>query len=296
MFTLDKVFLILFCIVRLEIASAFPLSIKNSDCACRSGKTTDSLEDPLSYNFGKFNGQCIDSCRFRPTRIIHSEYKKIKVGNVLHRGIFRSGVISLDDIKGVDAGFEEFMPGIYHVFLKFHFFEGNPPLQFFSQIEPHQPAIETRTLVLSPEAAPPKNHKYNLIDAFLGHYLLVNRLVTGEEMERWASKYKHQVKFFPLQLSPEQASKILLRGVQESNQLMFENNYQLFTNNCSTSAFALIDFAIGNTANTGSVWSRFEEALPIAGPIGTLHALTVRGLVSTPQAFTNQTKKVLTSH
>ena len=116
-----------------------------------------------------------------------------------------------------------------------------------------------------------------MAEGFAGQYLLADRLVTGEELVRWAKEYRHPVQLFPLSLSEAQATSVLQRGISRSDAKSFRSAYQLFANNCSTAALSLLDAETG-FKTTGS-WAEFQDALPIAGPIGTNRALRSRGLV-----------------
>jgi len=85
------------------------------------------------------------------------------------------------------------------------------------------------------------------------------------------------VKLYPLSTDADSASKIFNRGVTVSNELRFQNIYQLITNNCSTSTLNIVDAVMGN--KDSSFLSRIQGALPLSGPIGTLRALSDRHLI-----------------
>ena len=203
---------------------------------------------------------------------------ELQVGNILHYGTFYKSTIHLNHIKSTQIGLEEFNPGVYHVALKFIVFENAPAIELFDQLHPTKPAIKVRSLILSTEGVKPKSHKYSLIESYLGHYLMNYRLVTGDEFDRWTKQYKHPLTFYTLQISPESSGRILLSGIKTSEKLGLQNIYHLFTNNCSTAALSLIDQEL-NISTDKSTWDKFEDALSIAGPIGTLHALKLRKLL-----------------
>lgn len=99
-----------------SLSSKQMLARPNMQCACSPDKK-DMLEEPQAFAFGKFEGQCIDSCRFRRVRVLKKTAKQIDFGNILHLGEFYSGSTPLDDIVSAEIGFEEFALGIYHIFL-----------------------------------------------------------------------------------------------------------------------------------------------------------------------------------
>jgi hypothetical protein len=269
-----------------NLANAESLTVKNVNCVCKAD-VIDPLEEPISFNFGKFKGQCVDSCRFRSARILYNQTdtqqpspNEIRIGNILHIGIFREALIPFNNLQYVEAGFEEFMPSIYHVFLKFQFDEKTEPIKLINQVNPKAPVIETHSLVISPEAVPAVGHKFSLFGGYMGDFLLAIRVISWDEMQSRILKTNRTIKLFKLNLSKAQALQLFIHGIDESNKLRLENNYFLFSNNCSTTSLNLLDFILNNGKKTSlSDWTRFEEALPISGPFGTLHALKKRKLV-----------------
>lgn len=255
-------------------AQASSLTTANKSCVC-SADVVDPLEEPQSFNYGKFQGQCIDSCRFRAARILENS-SALTVGNILHLGSYYKATIPWEHFAKIEMGFEEFLPGISHVLLRYTLDESAPSIKLVNQTDLTKSPIEVRSLVISSEGVPPKDHKYSLLESYFGHYLLAHRLVTGPELDRWVAEYKHPLKFVELQVNKKSVGKIFLQGIQESDAKRLQNIYALFSNNCSTSAFSFIDSEV-KTSRTS--WERFEEALPIAGPIGTLRSLVNRNLV-----------------
>lgn len=256
-----------------------PITLPAPSCACNPTHS-DPIEEPKSFHFGKFEGLCIDSCRFRPAKILNKTAQTVHVGNVFHSGSFYSTQIPLQKITGAEIGFEEFAPGVYHVFLKFHLHDKAPALALKAQ--PGSPKINggIRSIVISAEGVPPKGHNYSLFEGYLQNYLFIIRAITGEEMNSWVTKHQHPVKFFPLKVSSEQAAGILKRGLEESQNKGAGTIYRLFTNNCSTAALSLIDKETGYSMAPGLFnWNKFETALPIMGPIGTLRALSTRKIL-----------------
>ncbi|MGE0761747.1 MAG: hypothetical protein AB7N80_00575 [Bdellovibrionales bacterium] len=262
------------------------LTQPNSKCACTS-QAGDFLEAPQAFNFGRFKGQCIDSCRFRGARILSkSPYPKVKigpgevmVGNVLHLETFHTALVPLHGVEKAEVGFEEFSPGIFHVFLRFTLSEASPSIRLFGQNQRPHTVAKTRTLVLSSEGVPPHDHKYDLLESYFGHYLMVHRVTSGEESVRWTSKLKHPVKYHALNVTAAQAAQILKGGLVESDKTQLQNIYQLFTNNCATAALGFIDKGLAGSVVVPAPFLQMDKALPLAGPLGTLRFLQARNLV-----------------
>ena len=256
------------------------LTYIDPQCACPS-TIVDTIEKPMRFSFGKSKGLCIDSCRYRPAQLLanaKANSSEIYVANILHYGFFYKGKIQIEKLDRIEMGFEEFLPGIYHVFLQFHVKESEKPIILVNQSDTKKPTIQARSFVLSAEGVPPQGREYSLFESYLGYYLLVTRIATGEETTRWTKEKRHQVKIMPLDVSPQIAAQIFFHGVEQSHNRGTQNIYQLFTNNCSTSALSYIDMAIG-TSGSSSSWMKFEDALPIAGPFGTVRSLEARKLI-----------------
>jgi hypothetical protein len=264
------------------VAAPEPLSQVDPSCVCDKN-SKDVLEEPQKFNFGEFRGQCVDSCHFRRGRILPGSASPhiFKVGNILNFGSFYTASIPLQNFDAVEMGFEEFLPGINHVFLRFRLKSSAPSLKLKSQTTKKLKVLESRTLVISPEAVPPRGRKYKIFESYFGNYLIAMRVTTGEEMERWAKDLKHSVRFVPLQVSAEKIAGILRNGIQDSNDNSLKEIYKLFTNNCSTRALKFIDVGIGHRKEQSLFgWREFEEALPLSSRIGTIRALQVRSLTA----------------
>lgn len=256
------------------------LARPNIQCVCSSDKK-DMLEEPQAFAFGKFDGQCIDSCRFRRARVLKKTDRQLDIGNVFHLGGFYSTSVPLENIVSTEIGFEEFTAGIYHIFLRFELKE---PILLRSQTDKKNKET-SKSLVISAEGVPPKGRKYSLFEAFFDRYLFAIRVTTGEEMQRWITDLKHPVSFYPLKMSAGQSAHTFKRGIEESESKGVNTGYRLFTNNCSTLALSLIDQETGYLMTPGFLnWNKFEMALPIKAPIGTFRALVTRNLVTRSEA------------
>ena len=255
---------------------AAPLVVPDQACRCDQ-KIADPLEEPARFDFGKFRGQCIDSCRFRRARVLENGPEELVVGNILHLGRYVQARFRPSDVESVSMGFERFAPGVDHVLLKFRFKE---KVELQSQDGRASPAGSTSMIAISSEGVPPKGTHYSLSDGYMGHYLLDHRVVTGEELDRWIGKLRHPFRLVQLKLKGPLVGKIFARGLRRSDAESFLSAYQLFANNCSTSALSLLDAETHfKSENWDPVhWEEFEAALPIAGPFGTEHALGYRGL------------------
>ncbi len=262
-----------------------PSSLYAPDESCRMGtgaKNFDPFEEPIRFASGGNEGKCVH-WRFRRARIqdpsrqpaihLHS----ITVANVLHNGRFMIADIPAAAPIELDILFEEFLPAISHVALRFHFAKESP-VQLRSQSEPFI-SSETHDLLLSAESALPKDGKLELLKTKNGSYLLNYGFITIEEATRWmVGLKKHHVRQYRLHVPAEALPRLLSLALHRSEKESFQSAYDLMYANCATAAFALLDEATGSQPPTGSNW--LERAWPVAGSFGTLNYLTVNGLIA----------------
>lgn len=247
---------------------------RNDKCACSSNKI-DPFEIPQSFAFGKFEGRCVNSCKYRNGTLIAKGGSWVNIANIAHDGRFFRGRIDFQKFDRAEVGFEEFKPGIFHVFLLFRLSDKEKPLILFSQSKGQVQKIVSRSIVISPEGVPADKEPYSMIEGFMGNYLLAYRLTTGEEMVRWTRSLKHPVSLFPVSFGPEVVKELFQRAISKTQSPWLGEKYQLITNNCSTSVMNLINYF-----EKPSPIYPFMEAFSIAGPFGTLSSLRYRNLIA----------------
>lgn len=263
------------------------LAVPASTCKCES-LSADRDTGPSQINFGHFAGKCFDTCRFRKSEI--SKIKnEIGISNVLHEGKYWKARIYEGNVENAQIGFEEFRPGISHIFISFHF---KKPITLSSQSDPSAP-VTVQDLVISPEGIPPKDGTYNLIDAFLNRYPIGIRVLSRSQMMEWAVGIKgHPVKMFDLNLDLKQKNQLLIHSLDLVAKSSFKEQYALFSNNCATKVGDLIDAVLVPDMHTPTYMKLFyswERSLPVAGPIGTLKFLSSRNLIK-PEADAGATR------
>lgn len=261
----------------------------DSSCTCEA-LAGDELEHPIKFNFGAFSGQCIDSCRFRKSVLLSSQDNSTMVfSNFMHNGEFWKVRVHPDGITQARIGFEEFMPGIFHVFLIFDF-DKSRPLSLEPQIKTRSSKTQAvSSLVFSPEGVPAREKKYNFFDAYLNRYVLGHRLLSAEQVFQYSVIHlKHKVTTYPLKLNKPQLNKLIAEALKTVQSESFNHHYRLFSNNCATNVLNLID-KVDITTNSNEfvfhkVIQSIERALPVAGPIGVVQLLAKRNLISQPSA------------
>lgn len=258
-------------------AAAADLAVPSPECSC-DASIEDQFENPMKFTFGAFEGKCVDACRYRKSAIV----KPNEFSNFLHLERYWKARVPVEHAERVSVGFEEFMPGIYHVFLVFQFPQSNPVV--LSPQDGKGPRQRITTLVISPEGVPPKEGKYNFVDAYLGRYVTGVRLLSRDEVIRWSvQKLKHKVSLYSMQIPKEKAVELLKAGLQFGQQYSFRQVYSLLSNNCATNTLDLVDKVLKPEAHEFPIYYGWfypvERSLPIAGPFGTLKVFMSRNLI-----------------
>lgn len=271
---------------------AHELVISADHCAC-DPFAKDKLENPSQFNFGTFTGQCVDSCRFRRSdlmafnspALLKNKSNTIFLSNFQHEGSYWKAKFNLNQVQAADVGFEEFLPGIFHVFLVFYFPKDNPILLYPQNKNKHTQPLKIYDLVLSPEGVPPKNGKYTLYDAYMNRYLISIRVLSKSEVINWSVKTKkHKVNLYTLSLKQSEVADVLRYGLLTGQKDSLQTKYDLFSNNCATSTLDFIDAVIKpDSSDLPLYYSLFyplERSLSVAGPIGTMKVFLSRKLIN----------------
>lgn len=258
-----------------------PLVRADSRCVC-DPEANDILENPKSFNFGVFDGSCLDSCRFRKSELTHSGGSIRTVTNVMHDERFWSAQIPKNGVESVEIGFEEFQTGVFHVFLFFRL-AAKTPVTLTNQKGGQNKKTQIFSLAFSPEGIPPRDKSYNLFDAFFERYIVGHRLLSAEQLIAYSvKKLGHKVTLYKLNLDKNQMKKLFDQTMKMATQKSFETKYRLFSNNCSTNILDAIENVAPKTAAAPVYLSpllSLERALSISGPIGTVRILASRGLI-----------------
>lgn len=250
------------------------LTLPDVACACVK-EVLDPFEQPAKYNYGRHKGRCIDSCRFRPAQILNRTNESIHIANVLHYGVFYRSQIDFKNVISVEAGFENFTPGVNHVVLKFNM---KKPVILTEQIESSQSLqLKSQALIISAEGVPGRGFDYSLVEGFQGEYLIVTRVITADEYQRWTQKLKNPVSFYPLNVNLDQARKSFETAIRTSFKNGLSEKYQLLTNNCSSKAYSFLSH---KSLQELTIFQKISLVLPVEGPISTRQFLENEKLIS----------------
>ncbi len=268
----------------IRLVQEYPLTRIEAECACKAQRP-EAFEAPVQFEFGAFAGQCVDSCRYRGAVPLKKNGSRQIVANLLHDDQYWTASIPTGAVSDVSIGFEEFLPRVYHVFLRFHFSKGSPVYLYKQSLNPIdglKPSHVLHDVVISAEGVPAKGQAYNLMQSSMGNYLLVYRLTSVTGFSDLAiGKLGHKIKQYRVHLDAKARSEALKAGLQTSYAKSFNTVYGILWNNCATSALNLI--AAGGALPTVAMdWvglGQLERGLSIDYFYSSLSSLRRRGLI-----------------
>ncbi len=289
-FLLISLFFLTLCLVAIQFRYGFiiypsQMVAIDPDCRCHTD-LEDPLEQPLRYTKGQFSGSCINSCKYRIPEVLEFEENTLYASNLFHGGQFWTAKIPLDSIKSVDIVFETFSPGINHVSMLFNFNQKKQVLLTDPVLSRRSKSVSVDSLIVSPEAAPPLEKKYTLLDGFLGRYALLNRLISAIEYRQMTEELDHPVRTYQTHLSPQEAQVLLTVSLRDGNNI-FNHPYQLLFNNCATS---VIDYVLDAKkilrSKNWDVWDVLDpmRGIPATAPVGTIRTLQWWDIIDVAQS------------
>ncbi|MFN9066394.1 MAG: DUF4105 domain-containing protein [Bdellovibrionales bacterium] len=279
-----RLVIFIFLICKISWASLVEVDPK---CSCEASKQRDPYETPVKFNFGKFHGLCVDSCRFRSITVLQPDPDKIdsakviKVSNFLHMEKYYIAEIPISSLTQISIGFEEFHPHVFHVVLRFDLGEKGQAINLLDQTNQNSKAelIQTRSFVVSAEGVPPKDFPYGLVESYFGNYLLALRVLSIEEENRWVKKMNNTMTYKKLNLTEQQVQKMAKSALFQSHNNQMQSVYKLFTNNCATVAIETIQSALKNTSVKADIIGYADRGLSVRGPVGTNRFLLKNKLI-----------------
>ncbi|HVK60549.1 MAG TPA: hypothetical protein VM432_03315, partial [Bdellovibrionales bacterium] len=196
--------------------------------------------------------KCVDSAKFRPGKVL--EYipgKMIKVTNLLHQNKFWTAEIPLGKhdwsaayvhivrfpvVEGIEAA---------HSQLRFKKDPDAPNIKLTLQTDPSK-TTTIPDLILTVEAAFPKDVAYSFADGAFDNYPLVGRLESG--IQRIVEDSKVETEQYTLKLDKtddaknrEMIATLVAGAVKKSESIGLTKFYNTIRPNCVTEIFDLID-------------------------------------------------------
>lgn len=212
-----------------------PLFVLDAKCKCENAS---DLEYGLKYNFGKFEGLCLDNCHFTPPQMVKKEDQKDWLKNIRHKDRAWQAKFDFSAIENTWVLFENFDTKVHHVAIVYQF---SSPLKLspLNQSDSSQIA-EITSFVISPEAAPPLDHEYSLTDAFGGNYAITYQVVSLDDYLKNSRAKDYEVIKYPLNFNQLEMAELLHKNLRQAEDTSLREKYHLFTNNCATKTLKAI--------------------------------------------------------
>jgi hypothetical protein len=237
---------------------------------------------------GPFKGQCMNLALHRPVLLVSEDDSAITVANFYHANHFWLAKVpkqGVDQIIFQIASFKESIPLIKfdHTQLRFVMKSGvtiHLTTQETGSTIPDMD-ISDFTLVDQIMGVDPE-YSYDPVKGLKSAYGNVMRLVgsddRAEEEMVGADNASTVVRQFVLKMSDADKDSVLLNGIRLADQLGYNDIYKLFSENCTTVIFKVLDQSVTYEKHVRKFKIHFWNILdPIGGP--SIRALDKRGIV-----------------
>lgn len=275
-------FSFLFSIILFSYAEASNISSTDDLCAFSS----DTYETPtrIGTDSKKFTSQCIDTQQFRPAVIIEETDESIQFANYYHNNKYWTATLSkkaevesvyfhivrFNVVTGVTAAHTQYRVK-FKAGSQLELTPQNTETTEDSQLE----KLMVNDLVISFEAARPKNIPYNFALGAVNNYLSVARVLSGAQ--RVSEKGDNDTEQYEVLIPKNEKLLFAIMGIKKSSGYGFSRFYNTLRPNCTTDVFDLIDELPSQQANKAEPFLTVISNDPVAGP--SLDGLKERGLL-----------------
>jgi hypothetical protein len=267
-----------------QATAAIQTADENQSEACIINKA-DPYDVGEMMHAGAFKGQCMDITTIRPAVILSEDDSKITIANFYHEKSFwiaeipKSGV---DQVIFQIAQFPQAVPLLHvaHNQLRFMMKPGVmiklTPQETDSKLAP----TELNQLNLVDQPSGPKDlNVFNPKHSFSPTYGNVLRVAaTQDRAKEELGGNDDTTRQFLLDMTDDEKTAALVNGVHLSAKLGYDDIYKLFSENCMTTAFQILDESVdyGHKVHRFKM-DRLNIFDPVTGP--SIHALKKRGLI-----------------
>ena len=163
-----------------------------------------------------------------------------------------------------------------HSMLRFHLKEGKQARLVPQTLGATDEPVKLNDLVLSVEAAGPRNFEYDLLEGAGSHYGIVYSFESLSDRALHTQRNGNSVKQMPLKLSNDQLQKILYEAVHTADRARPDEMYNTLTKNCVNETFHIIDRGIGQNVSPQVHMARLLTAENL--PPVTEYYMSIRGI------------------
>lgn len=188
-----------------------------------------------------FFGQCVDTDVFRPAKVIENTENTMEFANYLHNDKFWRIKISKDQFKKVLFQIVRFnvLDGkvvAAHAQMRFLF---HSPIALYDQITGEISTETVNDLIVSFEAARPKDIAYNFAQGVASNYALAGLVGSGQQKAKVNRNVP--IEQYGLNLGSSEVARLAFSAIKKSDEIKLDLFYNTIWPNCTTVAFDLID-------------------------------------------------------
>ena len=235
-----------------------------------------SLPVSISERSLSYQGQCLDTQRFRSASIQVDDKDKIVFDNFLHNDTYWTvslsktakvkevaiQVVRFEVVSGVIAG---------HTQYKVQLDKGSS----FELTDKDGNKETVDNLVVSFEAARPKDVSYNFAAGMVDNYILVGRVASNtQRLKEYGEGYTTEN--YILNLPEDERLEILLSGIRASQERGYGTFYNTLKPNCTTEIFDLFDKLPSVAARNPKPFLTMLSNDPVVKP--TIDGMIARGM------------------
>jgi hypothetical protein len=253
--------------------------------ACITSKT-DAYDIGETMHEGDFKGQCMDVSARRPVVILSEDDDKIVIANFYHNKTYWTAEIpksGVDQVIVQVASFPFPLPGVKFAHAQFRFVMKSglsiklTPQDSASKLAPTE--LDQFNLVDQPSTPKGLQDDYNPLKGAKSTYGNVLRAVgTVDRAHEELGGNDDTTRQFLLKMTDEERVAVMINGLHLSAKLGYDDTFKLFSENCTTTAFEILDESIKYERHVHkykmATWDLHD---PIAGPA--IHALKERKLI-----------------
>lgn len=244
-----------------------PAASVNRDGSCHE------FELPVQIGQGsqKYPGQCLDTDRFRAAQVLLESGEFVQFGNYLHQDQYWTATVNkaavieqvyLQVVRFTVAG------GVVagHAQYRVKMAPGHE-----IQLQAGGKTSTTNDVIISFEAARPKDISYNFAHGMADNYILVGRVASGEQR---AKEYGEDftIEQYKMTLPAADQMTFLIQGLKASEKRGYATFYDTLKPNCTTEVFDIIDQLPSQRSKRNEAFLTVISNDPVVGP-------TIEGLV-----------------
>lgn len=220
--------------------------------------------------------KCLDTSKYRPTKIIRNNEDSLVFANVFHQDQFWTAALAKNiKPKTVSLLLKKFnlMNNVMaaKVFFRVSF---EHEIELIHQVQKDQASV-TKEIIFSFDAAKPQKEVFNYAIGSLPNYSLTGRVLTKAQLLQ-ENETLNPIEEYPFQATPQQKRSFFIQALKRSQNQGMQNFYNTLSPNGATEFFEIIDEVLYGAKRPEKFITMLSQD-PVIGP--SLKALKKRKLI-----------------